>query len=69
MRLVFAVLPALLTSCDNSTPTTTDVAAALPFPVANSETWKSVKALECRPARVDACGVNGCKEGKPVVTV
>lgn len=35
----------------------------------SADTWRGVAALTCKPAHVEACGREGCKESNPVVEV
>jgi hypothetical protein len=71
MRWFLLVAIAALAGCDNKD----DAAIYLPkagptgFVDVTADTWKGVATLTCKPARVEACGRDGCKEGKPLVEV
>ncbi len=60
-----------LAGCDEKEPAPIIMPAAGPMGLVDvsSDTWKGVAALTCKPTRLDACGREGCKEGKPVVEV
>lgn len=60
----------LLASCDKPAKLTqAEVIKRSTLTLVSDDTWRDVAAVVCKPIRVDACGVEGCKEGKPVVTV
>ena len=67
--LLFGIVA--LVACDKSEDTTIYLPKPGPtgFVDVSADTWKGVAALTCKPVRVDACGRDGCKEGKPVVEV
>jgi hypothetical protein len=67
MRCLIVLSILMVGGCDRS-----EEASPPPMPsfqLVSAQTWKGVTALECKPARVDACEARGCKEGEPVVTV
>lgn len=71
MKYLPVIVLALLASCDKEE----DLTVYLPKPGTtgfvdvSADTWKGIAALTCKPTRVEACGREGCKEGKPVVEV
>jgi hypothetical protein len=59
----------LLLGCDRAEPNPAPIKDRLDVAAVNEATWQDVVALECKPARLDACGADGCKMSEPVVTV
>ena len=69
MRLFVLASLVVLSGCDKQEPSPLPARTFVDLVDVSPDTWKDVVALECKPARVDACGAEGCKEVKPAVTI